>query len=332
MGTTDMIEPRVPSEPELNLLVPTSTFDESLWKSLFGNINDFFFPKKQAPLVLTSKPIPVRDIWGFYDYKKNGALGSTVVHILIVALIIAGTIIARRMVKAIEAPTQVMTLIRPDDVPVLPPSKTKVGGGGGGGDRDKLQAVKGKLPKLAMEQITPPAVVVRNEHPKLAVEPTVVVPPQIKMASNMPNIGDPMSHLPSGPPSNGTGSGSGIGSGSGGGVGVGAGPGVGDGRGGGVGGGVFRVGGGVSAPKATFAPDPEYSEEARKAKYQGTCVLWLIVGPDGHPRDIRVSRTLGLGLDEKAIEAVKNWKFEPAMKDGKPVAVQINVEVDFRLY
>ena len=73
-------------------------------------------------------------------------------------------------------------------------------------------------------------------------------------------------------------------------------------------------------------------EEARKAKYQGTCVLWLVVGPDGRPRDIRVARSLGLGLDEKAIEAVKTWKFEPAMKDGKPVAVQINVEVSFRLY
>ena len=81
-----------------------------------------------------------------------------------------------------------------------------------------------------------------------------------------------------------------------------------------------------------FTPDPEYSEEARKAKYQGTCVLWLVVGPDGRPRDIKVARTLGLGLDEKAIEAVKQWKFEPAMKDGKPVAVQINVEVSFRLY
>jgi TonB family protein len=88
----------------------------------------------------------------------------------------------------------------------------------------------------------------------------------------------------------------------------------------------------VSAPKALYSPDPEYSEEARKAKYQGTCVLWLIVGPDGRPRDIKVARSLGLGLDEKAIEAVKSWKFEPAMKDGKPVAVQINVEVDFRLY
>ncbi len=86
----------------------------------------------------------------------------------------------------------------------------------------------------------------------------------------MPNLGNPMSSIPSGPPSNGTGAGGGIGSGYGGGVGSGTGPGVGPGRGGGIGGGVFRVGGGVSAPRALDTPDPEYSEEARKAKYQGT--------------------------------------------------------------
>ena len=91
----------------------------------------------------------------------------------------------------------------------------------------------------------------------------------------------------------------------------------------------YRVG--VSPPKAIYSPDPEYSETARQAKLQGTCVLWLVVGPDGKPRDIRVLRTLGLGLDEKAIEAVKHWRFEPAMKNGKPVAVQINVEVNFHL-
>ena len=329
------ITPNSPSADDsagLNLLLPKSTFEEPLWKSLFRNLDDFFFPKKQPPLVLQSKPIPVRDIWGFYSYKKNGALGSTVVHILALGVIIGGTILGRRMVQQITKPQEVTTLIAPDDVPPLPPSKTAVGGGGGGGDRDKLQAAKGKLPKLAMEQITPPMQVVRNQDPKLPVEPTVVVPPQIKLAmNNMPNLGDPMSAIP-GPPSNGTGSGGGIGSGSGGGVGSGEGPGVGPGRGGGVGGGVFRVGGGVSAPKAMYAPDPEYSEEARKAKYQGTCVLLLVVGSDGRPRDIRIARSLGLGLDEKAIEAVKQWKFEPAMKDGRPVAVQINVEVDFRLY
>jgi periplasmic protein TonB len=148
----------------------------------------------------------------------------------------------------------------------------------------------------------------------------------------LPNLGDPMSRIPSGPPSNGTGSGGGIGAGSGGGVGTGEGPGVGPGRGGGFGGGVFSVGGGVSAPKGIYTPDPEYSEEARKAKYQGVCVLWLIVDPNGHPRDIKVARSLGMGLDQKAIEAVRNWKFEPAKKDGQPVAVQINVEVNFRLY
>jgi periplasmic protein TonB len=330
---TQQINPLARPEPQLNLLLPKDTLDQPLWKSLFHGLDDFFFPKKQAPLVLTSKPIPVKDIWGFYDYKKNGALYSTLVHMLALAALIGGTILAGRVVTQIVKPMQTVQIVSPEDIPVLPVSKTVAGGGGGGGDRDKFQAPKGRLPKQAMEQITPPMVVVRNDHPKLAVEPTVVVPPQIHLAQiNIPTLGDPMSHLPSGPPSNGTGSGGGIGSGSGGGVGSGEGPGVGPGHGGGIGGGAFRVGGGVSAPKAIYAPDPEYSEEARKAKFTGTCVLWLVVGSDGRPKDIRVARSLGLGLDEKAIEAVKSWKFEPAMKDGKPVAVQINVEVSFRLY
>src|ERR1700693_2947830 len=332
MPTLD-IKPPAGAEPELNLLLPKRTLEEPLWKSLFRNLDNFCFPKKQPPLVLTSKPVPVKDIWGFYDYKKNGALGSTLVHVVLIGAIIGITILGRNVVKEIAKQPPVMPLVAPEDIPVLQPSKTLAGGGGGGGDRDKLQTPKGRLPKAAMEQITPPAMVVRNDHPKLTAEPTVVLPPQIKMAANnLPNLGDITSRLPSGPPSNGTGSGGGIGSGSGGGVGVGTRPSVGEGRGGGAGGGVFRVGGGVSAPKELYAPEPEYSEEARKAKYQGTCVLYLIVGPDGKPRDIRVARSLGLGLDEKAIEAVRPWKFEPAMKAGKPVAVAINVEGDFRLY
>ena len=317
-------------EPELNLLMPKG-FEPGLWDSLRKNFRETFFPEKLPPLVLTSKPVPVKDIWGFYNYKKSGATLSTVAHIIVLSAILAGTYYLGK--KVIEKPKEVVTLIAPSmDVPVMKPAKTQSGGGGGGGDRDKFQAPKGNIPKPSMQQITPPAIVVRNEHPKLAVEPTVVMPPQVKLAMNAPNLGNPTAALPSGPPSNGTGSGSGIGSGSGGGIGSGIGPGVGEGRGGGIGGGVFRVGGGVSAPKAIYAPDPEYSEEARKAKYQGTCVLSLIVGPDGKPREIRVARSLGLGLDEKAIEAVHQWKFEPAQKDGRPVAVAINVEVQFRLY
>jgi protein TonB len=326
-------KPNLGPEPELDLLLHNQTLEEPIWKSLFRNIDEFFFPKKLPPLVLTSKPVPVRDIWGFYNNRGKGAAGSTVIHVLALALIIVGTIVGKNAVKEIVKQQTQVELIAPSDMPALQPSKTISGGGGGGGDRDKLEAPKGRLPKQSMQQLAPPVVVVRNEAPKLPVEPTVVIPPQVHIVQpNLPNLGDPLSHMPASIPSNGTGSGGGIGSGNGGGVGSGEGPGFGPGHGGGTGGGAFRVGGGVSAPKAIYAPDPEYSEEARKAKFQGTCVLWLIVGPDGRPRDIRVQRTLGLGLDEKAIEAVKTWRFDPALKDGKPVAVQINVEVSFRLY
>lgn len=96
--------------------------------------------------------------------------------------------------------------------------------------------------------------------------------------------------------------------------------------------GALRVGGPVTAPRAVYAPDPEYPEEARKAHYQGSVVLRAIVGADGGVRAARVSRPLGMGLDEKALETVRTWKFEPATKDGRPVAVEISVEVYFRLY
>ncbi|HWR16307.1 MAG TPA: energy transducer TonB [Terriglobales bacterium] len=322
-------------QPELNLLLGPEKLDEPMWRSLARQVHEKLFPEKLPPLQLTSRPVKVKDIWGDYNYKKKSAVGSTMLHAALIGGLIFLSVAGKKVVEV--AKQEHVTLIAPDISQYLPISNKKndtIGGGGGGGDRDKLVAPKGKLPKQSMEQITPPAMVIRNDHPKLPVEPSVVIPPQVKlnMARNMPNLGDPMSALPSGPPSNGTGSGGGIGAGSGGGVGVGEGPGVGQGRGGGIGGGVFRVGGGVSAPRALNTPDPDYSEEARKAKYQGTVVLWLIVDQNGRPRDVKVARSLGMGLDQKAIEAVRKWTFEPAMKDGKPVAVQINVEVNFRLY
>jgi len=318
----------------LDLQQLLATMNESWWGSLKSNLRDTFFPEKLPPLKLTSRPVRVREIWGDYNNRRPATVGSVIVHGFMVAGLIGFSILGARAVKQ-EVKQTVVDLVAPDVSTYVPISNKKndtIGGGGGGGDRDKLQAPKGKLPKLAMEQFTPPAVVIRNDNPKLPMEPTVVIPPQVKVPQvNMPTLGDPLAKVV-GPPSNGTGSGGGIGSGSGGGVGSGEGPGVGPGRGGGIGGGVFRIGGGVSAPRPLFTPDPEYSEEARKAKYQGTCVLWLVVGADGHPRDVRVARALGMGLDEKAVQAVKQWKFEPAMKDGHAVAVQMNVEVSFRLY
>lgn len=333
MGSEEPVNANGPgSEPELNLLITDQGFEEPLYKSLFRGLDEFFFPKKLPPLKLESKPEPVKSIWESSD-RFIYAMLTSYTGLIVFGAVFAGVLIflAHRVIAA--APTQKVTvaLVDPSELPELKPSKTQVGGGGGGGDRDVLQASKGKLPKFSMQQITPPVVVIRNQNPKLAVEPTVVIPPEVKLASNnMPNLGDPMAHAIL--PSNGTGSGGGIGSGSGGGVGSGTGPGFGPGEGGGTGGGVFHVGGGVSPPHTIYAPEPEFSEEARKAKYQGVCTLGLIVGTDGRPSNIRVLSSLGMGLDEKAIEAVKNWKFEPAMKDGHPVRVEIAVEVDFHLY
>jgi protein TonB len=316
------------NEPELHLLL-ADTF-EPLWKSLFHDVEEFFFPEKLPPLKLESQAIPVRDIWGFYNYRKNGALGSTVAHVFVLGMIIGTTFITvRRPVPVVPKP-QVTRLIDPGDY-LLKPAKTEAGGGGGGGDGDVLQASVGRLPKSSMQQITPPAAVIRNPNPKLPVEPTVIVPPDIKMAMNdMPNLGDPKSSAVI--PSNGPGAKGGIGDGSDGGVGPGHGHGVGPGDVAGTGDGTFRMGKGMTPPRVIYQTDPEFSEEARKAKYQGNCVLGLVVDANGRPINIRVLSALGMGLDEKAIESVKNWKFEPGKRNGQNVAVEIAVEVDFHLY
>jgi len=307
----------------------------SLFQSLKENLRDVLFPEKLPPLKLTSRPVAVRSIWGAYDNRKFARTSSVVVHIAMIGALVAVSILGRKVYT--EQKKETVTLVAPEIseyMPMTPKQMPTLQGGGGGGDRDKVIAPKGHLPKPAMEQITPPEVVLRNDHPKLTAEPTIVMPPQVKLASNnLPNLGDPKSPVIAGPPSNGIGSGAGIGSGNGGGIGSGSGGGVGPGMGGGYGGGVFRPGvGGVTAPVAIYKPEPEYSEEARKAKYQGTVVLGCIVGADGRTRALKVERGLGMGLDEKALEAVRNWKFEPAQKDGKPVAVAISVEVAFRLF
>jgi len=265
--------------------------------------------------------------YGTYEVRPRNYIFSFLAHIVLVGLAIAITTwIANHHQQIKQQIVGVVTDISPY---ILPASAKPAGGGGGGGDRDKLAASRGALPKASAQQITPPTVVQRNFDPKLAVAPTVVAP-DVKLPQ-LAQMGDPMAALAL-PPSNGVGSGSGIGTGSSNGVGSGRGPGFGPGTGGGFGGGAYRVGGGVSAPRAVYAPDPEYSEEARKAKYQGTVVLWVVIGPDGRVHDLKVQRSLGLGLDEKALEAVRTWKFDPARKDGQAVAVQLNIEVSFRLY
>jgi TonB family protein len=226
--------------------------------------------------------------------------------------------------KAVEA--TVVTLTAPD-LSAFKPKPQKPQGGGGGGAKELLDASKGKLPKVAPKQFTPPRVDPPPD-PKLPMTPTIVADQPIpNIQAN--NYGDPLSKL--GMSSNGIGSGGGIGNGKGGGVGPGNGAGFGPGSGGGFGGGAYRIGGGVSAPVPIYQPEPEYSEEARKAKWQGTVLLSLVVDESGKAVGIKVMKSLGLGLDQKAIEAVEKWRFKPGMKDGKPVPVMASVEVNFRL-
>jgi periplasmic protein TonB len=178
---------------------------------------------------------PPGEVWGkFNNYRKNGLVGSAIVHVVLVALLLLAAAVGHQVVVQAKK-REVVTLIAPSpDSYIFQTAKKVVGGGGGGGDRDPLPAPEGRLPKFAAVQITPPQIVLRNEKPKLTAEPTVVVPPQVQVAENhMPNLGIPaVAAMPAAPPSNGTGSGGGIGSGSGGGAGIGHGTGVGAGSGG----------------------------------------------------------------------------------------------------
>lgn len=135
-----------------------------------------------------------------------------------------------------------------------------------------------------------------------------------------------------GPYSNGPGTNGGIGDGEGPGVGRGKGPGYGLGEDGGCCGGPLSVGKGVSAPIPLYRPEPPYSEEARKAKYQGIVDLWIVVDARGNVSDVRVAKPLGMGLDEKAVETVRTWRFKPGYRNGAPVPVRVMVEVMFRLF
>jgi len=329
MGTTMVdqeIRPTTSGDAETHLAdVFAGSYEEPWFESFVRRIKETFNPPPLPPLEVTSKPIPVKDIWGGTAGNESKAgVGSLLIHGGVIALLIViGTNpVVQQKVKE--------TLFTPVDIaPYVAKSAPKLsGGGGGGGDRSLTAASKGKLPRPSPKQFTPPMAVVNNPDPKLVMEPTLNIPNQVPNV-NMPVFGDPLAKL--NVPSNGTGSGGGIGSGSGGGVGSGKGTGFGPGEGGGYGGGVYRIGGGVSAPSLIYKVEPEYSEEARKAKHQGTVVLQVVVDPSGMAQQIKVIRPIGLGLDEKAIDAVRKWRFKPALKDGKPVAVAATIEVNFRL-
>jgi TonB family protein len=313
--------------------VPLPATDMRPWFMDLPNQLRGLFEKPKAPSIpITSKPVDVPEVWQDYQPQSGSWLNSLLVHLTAIAIIILPFFVSR-VTQQVKASTKYDAVdISPYVAELEAASKKAMGGGGGGGDRSPTPASKGAVPRFAKVQLAPPLAVIRNPNPILQVEPTLLGPPQLKlpqMALNMP-WGDPQGVL--GPPSNGPGTGGGIGSGEGTGIGSGKGGGLGPGEGGGVGGGPYSVGGGVSAPIPIYKPEPAYSEEARKAKYQGTVVLWIIVDAQGNVIDPKVVRPLGLGLDEKALETVRTWKFKPALRNGTPVPVRVIVEVSFRLF
>jgi TonB family protein len=257
--------------------------------------------------------------------KLDGSYASNAVRAGLGSLLINGTMLAMIVFVGTLKPVQLavqqaVTLIAPKLEPFKPENK----GGGGGGGRQPMEQTKAQLPKTAPRQFTPPRV--DPVESRLQMEATIIADAPILTSSN---VGD-LKGLNI--PSNGPGGPGGIGVGCCFGIGPGNGPGSGPGSRGGIGSNaVYRPGNGVSMPVPIHKVEPQYSEEARKAKWQGIVRLTLVVDANGKPVDIKVVSPLGLGLDAKALEAVEQWLFKPGMKDGKPVPVMASVEVSFRL-
>jgi len=291
--------------------------DQGVFSSLLESIRDVFFPVKLPPLVLESQPIAVVDRMAV---KRDpvSVIISTVINVAIVVFVL--WFAAQK--AGIIAPSKALEIVSLE-VPPPPKAPPKLQTmGGGGGQPDKAPVSKGNPPKFAPDQLNPPKAP-PLEQPKIKIDTTVDVDPNIKMAkTDLLNLGMPNS--PNVGTSLGNGHGTGLGSGNG--------SGIGPGSGGNMGGGVRRIGGGVSPPQVLFAPEPEFSEEARKAKVAGVVTVYLQVDTNGRPTHVSVVRGIGLGLDEKAIEAVRQYKFKPAMENGKPVVVEMHVEVNFQIF
>jgi len=263
--------------------------------------------------------------------SKRTTVVSFILHVVIAAVVIYLGINVKVVIPAVKKVTGVdIALYAPPPPPKILPVAPAEGGGGGGGAHQIIEPTRGKPPEVKRD--TPPVLapqILRIDRPKMAAEPTVQV--KLPDSSKVPTLG-----LPQSPQialaSQGKGGGSGFGAGLGGGLGAGHGVGNGPGSGGGYGGGVMSVGGGVSAPVVVHSIEPEFTSEARAAGFQGSVQIGLIVDSQGNPQNVHVIRHLGMGLDEKAIEAVQQYRFKPAMYEGHPVAVQLVIEVAFHLH
>jgi len=256
------------------------------------------------------------------DSPKRSTLLSAALHAGAIVLVLALT-----SARIPVSPPIHERLVVPIDIGTY--RDTAARGGGSGGTQSPTRASIGRPPKPSPHPFTPPLVVPPNQDLKLTIEPAILASADARLPNiDLAQFGDIFGAH--GPPSKGTGDGGGIGGHHGTGVGDGNGPGFGDGPGGGISG-SSRMDGWLTAPVLLWKSEPEYSEEARRTKIQGTVMLRIEIDERGQVRSVSVTQGLGLGLDERAIEAVRHWKFRPASRNGKPAVSSALVEVNFRL-
>ena len=297
------------------------------WGGNFGGfveqLKEFFFPTR-AVMPAGIKPVQVKEIW-----SKDENFGWTQAIALAAHAIIIALLIVPFITNMLPSTTQAKNKldVTPLDispyVAKLPAGNNKAGGGGGANDHTNTPVNKGRPPRFTMTQFAAPTLH-PNPQPKLAMEATLLGPPDLKVSSVLTNLGDPMAAGPG--DSLGHGDGTGIGSGTGGGLGPG--------EGGGTGGGMFRAGvNGVGLPTCFYMPNPPYSDEARKAKYSGVVLVEAVITVDGRVTNPRVIKSPGLGLDESTTNTMRTWRCKPVTgPNGKPVPVLVPFEVTFRLY
>jgi len=253
------------------------------------------------------------------DSSKRSALVSVALHVGAIALLLT-----LAEVEVPVSPPVPERFVVPIDIGRY---HARAQGGGSGGTRSLTHASIGRPPKPSPHPFTPPAVVPENDQPKLTIEPAVFAGTKLP-SIDLAQFGDLFGVH--GPPSNGTGDGGGIGEHHGTGVGNQRGSGFGDGPGGGFAG-DSGFDGWLTPPVLVAKTEPEYTEAARRAKIQGTVVLHIEIDQRGQVRNARITQSLGLGLDERALETVARWRFRAATRNGKPVVSTALVEVNFRL-
>ena len=307
------------TDPELNALIE-EVLAEAANPSTAANLNQRLQERILMPADVLTLPLPTFATLDRSAAQPTARKAVTTAVLLNLAALLLVTATVHTVTQKADRPVTEISLLDPPPPAKAAPKAALAAGGGG--QRGPAAVSKGNPPEFANEQLNAPKAP-PTMAPKINIPVTVEGDPHLNMAhADVPNFG--VSNSPLVGMSMGNGNGTGLGSGNG--------AGIGPGTAGNTGGGLRRIGGGVSAPVALYTPEPEFSEEARKAKVSGNVIVYLQVDEQGRATHVRVVRGLGMGLDEKALAAVQQYRFKPAEEHGHPVRVEMNVDVNFQIF